>query len=153
MDEEARMERMRRFWQEVWNERRLEVAAAYLTDDVVLHVSGIDLRGRDLLGTSLPSQWFDPFPDLHVSVEQQFADTDRVAEVLVFSGTHSGTSFLPGLFQARGLPPIPARGLPFEFTQVSICRFEGDLVAEIWEDFDRIRLFLQLGVELVVPAG
>jgi hypothetical protein len=117
----------------------------------MLHVAGADFQGRSALGAAFPSQWFDPFPDLRVTVEQQIAEGDRVAESLTFAGTHSGTDFHPGLFRARGLPPIPARGLPFEFTQISICRFEGDLVAEIWEDFDRIRLFLQLGVDLVVP--
>jgi predicted ester cyclase len=144
---------LRKFWDEVWNERRVEAAAEYLTEDMVLHVSGIEISGLANLGASLPSMWFDPFPDLRITLEQQVAEGDRVAESMTFTGTHSGTDFHPGLFRSRGLPPIPARGAPFEFTQMSISRFEGDRVAEIWEDFDRVRLFLQLGVELSVPVG
>jgi predicted ester cyclase len=153
MNDTERKEHLRGFWREVWNERRIDAAARYLTDDVVLHVAGAAFEGRAALGAAFPSQWFDPFPDLHVTVDQQVAEGDRVAEAVTFRGTHSGTDFHPGLFRALGLPPIPARGLPFEFSQISICRFDGSLVAEIWEDFDRVRLFLQLGVELVVPTS
>jgi predicted ester cyclase len=153
MNDDERKEHLRKFWNEVWNERRIEASAAYLTDDVVLHVSGLDIQGRSHLDATLPSMWFDPFPDLRITIDQQVAEGDRVAEALTFTGTHSGTDFHPGLFRSRGLPPIPARGAPFEFTQMSICRFEGDRVAEIWEDFDRVRLFLQVGARLEVPTN
>lgn len=153
MDNAQRKQHLQGFWREVWNERRVDAAGTYLTEDIVLHVAGATFQGRAALGAAFPTEWFDPFPDLRVTVDQQIAEGDRIAEALTFTGTHSGTDFLPGLFRSRGLVPIPARGLPFEFTQTSICRFDRDLVAEIWEDFDRVRLFLQLGVEFVVPTG
>src|ERR1019366_7193724 len=68
-------------------------------------------------------------------------------------GTHSGTDFHPGLFHARGLPAIPASGAAIEFTQTCLTRVEGGTMREMWEDFDRVRLFLQLGVGLEVPPS
>jgi hypothetical protein len=62
-------------------------------------------------------------------------------------------AYHPGLFRAIGLPPIPAAGKPFRFTQTHIIRIQEGLIAEIWEDFDRVRFWMQLGVTLVVPEG
>ena len=141
---------LRDYWEQVWNHRHVDKLWDYGTEDLVLHIGGAALPGK-IVGDALASQWFDPFPDLHVTVELQLAEGDLVAEWLTFRGTHSGIDFLPGMFRALGLPPIPARGNSFEFTQTSICRMEDGRIAEIWEDFDRVRLFMQLGVELIVP--
>lgn len=141
----------KRYWDEVWNSKDATRIADYFTNDVVLHVSGAEFPGRENAMTML-EQWFQPFPDLHVEVQLQVEEDPYLSEYVVFSGTHSGAPFHPGLFRSRGLPPIPPTGNAFEFTQTHICRYEGELVAEIWEDFDRIRMFMQLGVTLNVPG-
>jgi predicted ester cyclase len=143
----------RRFCEVVWNERDLASVPDLVTEDFTIHVSGASFTGRDKLAVILTTQWFDPFPDISVRVEQVLEEGDLVADRLVFSGTHTGSAFLPGLFRARGLPAIPATGAEFEFTQTNIYRLVDSRIAELWEDFDRIRLFLQLGVGLVVPEA
>ena len=70
MDADGRKECLWGFWRDVWNERRIDAASLYLTEDVMLPVAGADLQGRSALGAAFPSQWFDPFPDLRVTVEQ-----------------------------------------------------------------------------------
>jgi predicted ester cyclase len=149
---EANKALLRRFWEEVWNGRGATPAGEFFAENCRLHIGGAEVTGDESLWTALANQWFEPFPDLTVTLEQQIAEGDRVAELIVFRGTHSGGPFLPGLFQARGLPAIPPSGASFEFTQTWICRFEDGRIAEVWEDFDRVRLFLQLGVGLVVPS-
>ena len=150
---EANKELLRRFWAEVWNAKKVVDVNDFFTAETRLHIGGGTIPGGEGFFAALAQQWFEPFPDLSVTIEQQIAEGDRVAELLTFRGTHTGTAFLPGLFRARGLPPIEPKGLPFEFTQTWICRFEDDRIAEMWEDFDRVRLFMQLGVELLVPSG
>lgn len=143
----------RRLTENIWNARDLSDIAELVDESFVLHISGATFAGRDEVFAMVAEQWFDAFPDIRVRIDQQIEVDDYVADVLTFSGTHSGAPFWPGLFRARGLPPIPASGAEFEFTQTSLYRMAAARVAEMWEDFDRVRLFLQLGVTLVVPTA
>jgi predicted ester cyclase len=138
-------------WTQIfWNDRNPEGVIPLMTANPALHVSGATLEGIPTLDM-VADQWFDPFPNLRAEVVLQVAEGDRVSEHLVFSGTHTGAPYHPGLFRSRGLPPIPTSGKPFEFTQTHIIRIEEGKIAEIWEDFDRVRFWMQLGVTLGVP--
>jgi predicted ester cyclase len=141
-----------RRWTDVfWNQRNPDGVRELMTVEPVLHVGGGDFVGLPTLEV-VDDQWFQPFPDLKADTIQQVAEGDRVAEQLIFTGTHSGTAYHPGMFRAVGLPPIPAGGKPFKFTQTHIIRIEDGRIAEIWEDFDRVRFWMQLGVQLHVPS-
>jgi predicted ester cyclase len=141
----------RRFWELIWNRRDLSKLPQLLTEDYTVHIGGGTFGGRDAM-RAVGEQWFEPFPDLRCSVLHQVGDGDFVADHLLFTGTHTGGPYHPGLFRARGLPPIPTSGREFEFTQTCLTRLMNGLMAETWEDFDRVRLWMQLGVELVVPG-
>jgi predicted ester cyclase len=140
------------YWDEVWNHKNLDALDRLVAEAFTLHIAGADLAGPGLR-EGLTAQWFDPFPDISVRTVLTMAADDLVAEHLVFTGTHTGAPFLPGLFRARGLPAIPASGRPFEFTQTCVSRVDNGLLAEMWEDWDRVRMFLQLGVGLEVPSA
>jgi len=142
----------RRFTELVWNERDMASIPDLVTADITLHIGGGTFSGADMM-SPIAAQWHGPFPDLHAEILQQVAEGDRVVDYVLFTGHHSGEAFHPGLFRARGLPPIPATSAEIEFTQMSISRLENGKIAEIWEDFDRIRLWMQLGVTLNVPGG
>jgi predicted ester cyclase len=146
---------LRRFWEEVWTRKEVARAGELLDEHFVLHLGGASFEAGPGFGDGLAAQWFDAFPDLAVQVELQVGEGDLVAELLTFSGTHEGSPFHPGLLRARGLPPIPSSGRAVEFTQTSISRLSEGRICEMWEDFDRVRLFLQLGVRLEVgePSG
>ena len=139
-----------RFWAEVWGDKDMGVLPELLTEGFVLHLSGADFAHVEMMAAAFTAQWFDPFPDLAVRTVRQVVEGDLVAETLVFTGTHTGTPFRPGLFASLGLPAIPAAGAPIEFTQTCVSRIEDGRIAEMWEDFDRVRLFLQLGATLAV---
>ena len=142
-----------RFWDEVWNKRNLDALDELFDPDFVLHLAGASFSGIEAMRSSFSTQWFEPFPDLSVTTVVACSHDDLVAESLVFTGTHSGTAFHPGLFQARGLAAIPASGAAIEFTQTCLTRVADRRIVEMWEDFDRVRLFLQLGVGLEVPSA
>ena len=140
----------RRFWDEVYSRHDLSKLSELLTDDFTLHVGAASLS--DLDPEAMGEMWFGPFPDLAAEVLKQVAEDDIVADYLVFTGTHSGEPFHPGPFRARGLPPIPASGQRIEFTQTCMTRIEGGRMAGMWEDFDRVRFWMQLGVEFAGPG-
>jgi hypothetical protein len=80
MDDPARV--ITRFVEELWNERRLEVADAIFAEDCVTHQlrSGIAdeaaPRGPDAMKEHV-SGWIAGFPDLRMRVEQMVSEGDR----------------------------------------------------------------------------
>ena len=75
------------------------------------------------------------FPDLEVSVRDQFGEGDAVVTEHTMRGTHRG-GFM-------GVPPTRRR---LDLSGVSIARVAGGRVAEAWFEWDRRRLLEQLGV-------
>jgi steroid delta-isomerase-like uncharacterized protein len=75
------------------------------------------------------------FPDGVWTVEDVFADDDRVCARVVFSATHKGDFF-----------GIPATGKKVSFSGVHILRIANDKIAEHWGNNDDLSLMRQLGV-------
>jgi steroid delta-isomerase-like uncharacterized protein len=83
------------------------------------------------------------FPDLHFTVEDVFAEGDRVVCRFSITGTHQ----LPW----RGLP---ATGKPVSLTGINISRMAGARIVEDWFNTDIFGLALQLGlIPMPTPAG
>ena len=84
----------RRFFHEIWNERKLDVADELFTEATVTH----QLRsapGGEATAPRRPADikrelasWFESFPDLHVEVEYQRGFGDEVVTQCVMRGTH-----------------------------------------------------------------
>jgi len=82
------------------------------------------------------------FPDLRVTVEQWIVEGDMVATLVTFWGTHQG--------ELLGVAPT---GKPVEWSHIDIHRVEGGRITELWHPglFELIQL--QIGYQLVPPAG
>jgi steroid delta-isomerase-like uncharacterized protein len=78
------------------------------------------------------------FPDLHVTVEDQLAEGDRVATRWTARGTHQGR------FQA-----MPATGRQMTMTGMTIFRIANGKIVEGWTNADTLGMLQQLGA---VPA-
>ena len=74
------------------------------------------------------------FPDLHVEVQDQVAEGDKVATRWTASGTHEGE-----------LAGIPATGNWVEITGMEISRISGGKIAEIWDNYDVMGMMQQIG--------
>jgi steroid delta-isomerase-like uncharacterized protein len=74
------------------------------------------------------------FPDLVITVEDMFAEGDKVACRVRTRGTHRG--------EFRG---IPATGKPVTQTGIDILRIADGKLAERWGQFDDLGLLQQLG--------
>lgn len=131
---------VRRLYEEVFNQKNLDMLDEIDATDFVDHSPGAP-QGRtgakQTIGGLLAA-----FPDLQVTVEQWIVDGDMVATFVTFRGTHQG--------ELLGVAPT---GKPVEWSHIDIHRVEGGQIAELWHTgvFELIQL--QLGYQLVPPAG
>ncbi len=91
------------------------------------------LRGPQLM-RSAATLYRTAFPDLVVTVEDQYEDGDVVISRCTVTGTQTGE-----------LPGLPATGKHVAIGAVQIDRFEGDRIAESWRYWDTLGMLQQLG--------
>jgi steroid delta-isomerase-like uncharacterized protein len=129
-----------RFMEELWNERRLDVADAIFAKDCVTHQlrSGLPAdavpRGPQAMKEHVTG-WVASFPDLHFSIEQILSDGDRVVMHLLMEGTHQGAWM-----------GIPASGKKMQIRMFTIHRVEQGKIVEDWVLVESLGFFQQLGV-------
>jgi len=130
MEGSVREQQVRRFVDEVWNDKHYEAAA--------------DLYGENYVngfGTG-PSARVEPirryhqaFPDLRLDVEEVIVAGATVVLRATFRGTDTG-----------GYVGRAPTGRTVEDWVVTIMHFEGDRVVREWIGADKLGLFVQLGV-------
>ena len=126
---------VRRFFETI-SARDPGAADGILTSDYTLHMVGLPapVRGRDAWKGVIQS-YFQAFPDLTVSSQEEIAEGDRVAVRYTWSGTQRG-DFMG----------IPATHRRVSVSGTSVFRVAGDRVAEEWHLDDVFGLLQQLGV-------
>lgn len=136
MSEHRATSLVRRFTEEVWNERRLDlldelVGEAYelrnLSDD------SIPVRGRAELRHHV-EEWLAAFPDLHMQETDHLAAGSRVASVVRIRGTHTGQPF-------QG---VPAAGAEIDVALVAVFDCDGGQLVGHSTLLDARRLLEQL---------
>ena len=128
---------VRRFYEEVFNQRNLAVVDEICTSDHQFHNPPTTLHGREEF-KQLLSLYLTAFPDARFTVEDEIAEGDRVASRYTFRGTHQ--------VALMGIPPT---GKQVTVTGIIMNRIAGGKSAEGWLNFDALGLLQQLGV---VPA-
>lgn len=129
-----------RFVEELWNERRLDVADAIFAEDCVTHQlqSGVSAgavpRGPQAIKGHVAG-WVASFPDLRFSIEQILSEGHRVVTQLLMEGTHLGTWL-----------GIPASGKKMQIRMFTIHRVEQGKIVEDWVLVESLGFFQQLGV-------
>ncbi|MFO7916609.1 MAG: ester cyclase [Anaerolineae bacterium] len=131
---------IRRFWDQVFNERDLDLIDELFTADWAYHgAGGQELKDPEELKGFL-SMYFNAFPDMHATVEDVIAEDDRVVSRATGRGTHEG--------ELMGVAPT---GKQIEVMVICITRFEDGKIAEDWELVDLFGMMQQLGV--ISPPG
>lgn len=125
-----------RYFDEVWNQGKLDVLDELLAPDYVNHSSSLPDSPRGPAGVKpIVAAMRTAFPDLHYAIEQIVVGAEAVAVRVRMSGTHRGDFF--------GIPPTHKR---FEVTQTNIERFRDGVIVEHWRNTDELALFKQLGL-------
>ena len=120
---------------ELWNEGNLDVIDEAVAADAVIHdsIDG-DLYGADEL-KDLIATYRAAFPDVRVTIHDQVAEGDLVVTRYTATGT-----------QAGALGTSPPTGRNVTIAGVSIARFDGAKIVEVWESWDGLTLVQQLGL-------
>ena len=128
----------RRFFEQVWNEGNVaaidELVAANYEDHSL--PPGMPSGVEGLKQTIAMYQ--TAFPDTRMTVDDLFAEGDRVVARWTGRATHTG--------EMMGIPPT---GKPLTVTGIEIYRVAGRKIVEHWGEFDQMGMMQQLGV---VPA-
>lgn len=121
----------RRFYDEILNGRKMDVADEILSPDYIDHSA--TAPGLENFKTYF-AMITKVFPDIKVTVEDLFTDGDKVAVRLTIYGTQLG-SF-------RGFPPI---GRQATWAGMDILHISNSLITERWSERDFLNMLLQLG--------
>src|SRR3954463_11103552 len=114
----------RRWFEEVWNQRRAGTVGELLRPDSVCHPDRGDMVGPAAF-LAFREQMLRALPDLHVTVEDVVADGDRAAVRWDATGTHTGP-----------FAGTPATGKAVAFHGVTWIRCAGGKLIEGWDCFD-----------------
>jgi steroid delta-isomerase-like uncharacterized protein len=127
---------VRRYLDQVFNERRIDLFEEFLVENYQIHGAGI-APGREAA-----EEWLTmigaAFPDMQLTFEDMIAEEDKVVVRSAFSGTHQGELF-----------GIPATGKRVTRTSVIIFRLAKGEIVEGWYAANDLDLMQQLGV---IPA-
>jgi steroid delta-isomerase-like uncharacterized protein len=121
-----------RFYDEIVNSGRLEVAGEIFATDFVDHTPTGTLTGLESLKGFLRSLWA-AFPDIRFVVDDLIVVDDKVVARGNLTATHEG--------EFMG---IPATGRRAGWTAIHIWRVENGRLKERWAEANILRLLAQL---------
>lgn len=136
MSADENMQLMRRWFQEVWNEGRVQTIHDLLSPDGVAtgqRGAEAEIRGPEEFAKFV-GEIRGAFPDIKVKVEDILAADDKV--VLRWSGimTHTGDHL-----------GLPATGRTVRTRGITIARIVDGKIVEGWDNWDQLGMLEQLG--------
>ena len=140
MNQEQNKAVVRRFIEEMWNQRKLEVADELFASDCITHQlrGGPQTGGAPRSAESVKTEaaaWVAAFPDLRFDIEQIFGEGNYVVSRYTMNGTHRGAWM-----------GIPATGRQVSVPMITIHRIHDGKIAEDWVLVGSLVLFQQLGM-------
>lgn len=127
-----------RWFEEVWNQGRLETVTELLDPDVLGH-GLVDETGKNIRGVESFLSFFkmfkQAFPDIHITIEESVTEGDKIMVLCRVRGTHAdhGIGFGP-------------TGKAVDFTGMCMVRVRNGKIVESWNSFDFLGMFQQLGL-------
>jgi len=129
---------VRRFYEQMCNERKNDLAGDLFTADHQMHDPQVP-AGVGPKGMAEVVSTYQNGVDGHWGINDIFSAGDKVVVRWTGSGTHVG--------EVNGIPPT---GKKIAVEAITIHRMNGGKIAETWEVWDTLGFLQQLGV---VPAG
>jgi steroid delta-isomerase-like uncharacterized protein len=123
----------RRWFEEVWNQKRTDTIDELLTDESVSHSESGPVRGKAEFKDRVHSVFLAAFPDLRLDVEGIVAEGDQVAVRWRATGTHRGDSL-----------GFPATGRNVAFRGMTMIRYRDGKMVEGWDCWNQAGLIEQL---------
>ena|ERR1700730_13894778 len=126
---------IKKYFEEIWNNGKLEVLNEIISPDYMNHNPGIanPIPGPEGLKPIIEGIR-KAFPDLKYVIENMVVSDDQVAVHTTMHGTHKGDFF--------GLAPT---NKVIKVSQMQIERIENNKIVEHWRITDELTLLRQLG--------
>jgi steroid delta-isomerase-like uncharacterized protein len=129
---------LRRFSEEILDKGNVAILSELIATDFVLHttplvqeIKGLEGYRQFVIGTRAV------FPDLKSRIDKMVAEGDMVAGRFTVTGTHKG--------ELMGIAPT---GKKFTTKNAVFARFEGSKIVEVWEYYDSLPYYRQLGIPI-----
>lgn len=133
--DQTNREVVRRFYDELWNQWRVELAEEIIAPTIQFRGSlGSTARGRQAF-TEYVERVRSAFPDWHNQVDELLVVRGRVVARLTWTGTHRGQ-----------LGGMAATGRRIEYVGAAFFRIEGAQISEAWIVGDTQELWRGLGL-------
>lgn len=132
---DSNRELVRRYYERVVNEHRLDQLGLYIHPEYVDHNSEGGERGPSLVAAHLEGLR-GTFPDLRLRIEAMIAEGDLVVTRVTARGTHAGVW--------QGIEPT---GSEIRLHGINIDRVEAGLIVEHWGEADTVGMLDQMGVD------
>lgn len=126
---------VRRFYEEVFNNKNMAGVDAFVAPSVIDHSLPPGAPGGIEGVRQTITMFLTAFPDLHLTLEDIIAEEDKVVVRWTMRGTHQGASL--------GMPPT---GKQFILPGISLVRLDGGKAAETWVNYDQLVMLQQLGL-------
>jgi steroid delta-isomerase-like uncharacterized protein len=117
-------------WIQVWNDGNVD-ALEELFASTYKHADGTD---KATLKQSIEAMR-QAFPDLHVTIDDQIVEGDKVVTRWTAHGTHQGSHY-----------GVNATGKKMKNTGIGIDRIVDGKIVESWGSSDELGMFRQLGL-------
>ncbi len=127
---------VRRYVEEVYDQRKLEVIDEIFASDFTLHdpdYSGGKIGRQGI--KRIVQTFVDAFPDLQITLDDELSSAEKVVTRWTTRGTHQG--------ELMGIAPTGNR---IEVTAVGIWRVAEGKIKEAWLVYDAFGMMQQLGV-------
>jgi steroid delta-isomerase-like uncharacterized protein len=122
----------RRWFEEVWNQRREATVHELMMPSASGHMDGADVKGVEQF-LAVRSLLLNAFPDLRITVENVVAQGEDVVVRWNVTGTHRGTSL--------GFSPTHR---PVSFRGMTWLRVQKGRIVEGWDAWNQGALFADL---------
>jgi steroid delta-isomerase-like uncharacterized protein len=129
---------VRRFYEQMCNERKNDLAAELFAAGHVMHDPQVPTPDGPE-GMVATVSVYQTGVDGHWGIEEIFSTDDKVVLRWTGTGTHVG--------EVNGIPPT---GKPIRVDAITIHRMDGGKIVETWEVWDTLGFLQQLGA---VPTG
>lgn len=122
----------RRFFNECWNQGKLDVLDEIMAPEHIHHLPDEDIQGSENI-KRLINNLRAAFPDMKITIEDEIVSQDMVVFRWTTRFTHLGDFF--------GMPPT---GNYIMYTGIDIIRIANNRIVELWNQMDQVSFTNQL---------
>jgi steroid delta-isomerase-like uncharacterized protein len=134
MSPQANVQVAKRWFEEVWNQRRTETVYELSQPDSVGHMEHGDVTGPEAF-LVFHTEFVKTFPDVKIAIEGIVAEGDEVAVRWLASATHCGEGF-----------GCPATHKQVRFRGITWMRIRDGKIIEAWDAWNAGGLMQQIQV-------